>query len=315
MNKKILLTCVVSCFVALAMTGCGKKDAAEDGPPIVAESTDAANRPDLNAANPVDVSSIVFGSGVDKGEATAIVNQLTGKYPGITITKVDVAPVAGFYQIVAGGDILYITKSGEHMFVGDLLAINKPVQENLTENVRKTTRKALLDQISEEDMVIYTPKSGDYDYTVTVFTDIDCGYCRKFHSEMAQYLDNNIRVRYLSFPRAGKYDRRNPSELSASYKKAKTVWCSADRNKAMDSAKSGSDDFKFDGELCDTQSVDKSMALVSKFGINGTPALVLDDGTVLPGYMPAKALRAALDSNKERQQASSSSSEAPKTRG
>jgi len=181
------------------------------------------------------------------------------------------------------------------MLVGDLIQTSN--KQNLTEEVRKGSRLALLNSVPESDMVVYKPK-GKAEHTVTVFTDIDCGYCRKFHKEMKDYLAKGIKVRYMSFPRAGKG--------SDSYKKAATVWCSKDPNKAMDNAKLGKD-FKISEKLCDkTGTIDNAMSLVRKLGLRGTPALMLEDGTIVPGYMPADKLKATLDNAKKNQALTSS---------
>jgi thiol:disulfide interchange protein DsbC len=294
MHKKSLLTALVGLSLLVTMVGCGKKSDASDVAPV---NTDSA------AVAPAKTE---FGDDVNKEEANSIVAQLTSKFPQIQISKVQRAPVSGFYQVIAGGDILYVSNNAEHLFVGDLLAINRPVQTNLTEEVRKESRLAVLKDLSEKDMVVYNPKSGNPDYTVTVFTDIDCGYCRKFHQELNSYLDQNIKIRYLSFPRAG--------IGSDSYNKAKTVWCAEDRNKVMDEAKLNND-FKAATDLCATDAIDKSMELVRKLGLNGTPALLLDDGTLLPGYMPASALKSTLDGLKQAATANHSTANTTTTAG
>lgn len=292
MRKKLLFSLVLGFGILVSNTGCGDRSkATEDGPPIVALAADNASDSSAPAVK------TEYGPNVNQQEADTIVNKITSRFPRVTVNKIQRAPVDGFYQVIAGGDILYVSADGNNMFVGDLLSMAGPTQVNLTEEVRKESRLSVMKELSEDDMVVYEPKSGKADYTVTVFTDIDCGYCRKFHKELDTYLDKNIKVRYLSFPRAG--------VGSNSYNKARTVWCAKDRNKAMNDAKLGND-FKADEKLCSNDSVDKALGLVRKLGLNGTPALLFEDGTLLPGYMPADALKAALDNLKERQQAQTS---------
>jgi thiol:disulfide interchange protein DsbC len=143
-------------------------------------------------------------------------------------------------------------------------------------------RKAALDKIGEQDMIVF--KAPNSKYTVSVFTDIDCGYCRKLHSEIDQYLAQGITVRYLFFPRAGKG--------SESYNKAVAVWCAADKNKALTAAKKGD---AFDIKSCDNP-VDKHMQLGEDFGMTGTPMIVTAKGNILPGYVPAAQLAKVLAS-------------------
>lgn len=240
------------------------------------------------AAAPTNVE---IGSDVDKQKANTVLSVLKTQIPQVSVTNLDKSPVPGFYQLLADGEVLYVSDDGNYMFVGDVYDIKQSARESLTENVRKQARLAVLNTIPESDMVVFTPESGNIEHTITVFTDIDCGYCRKFHQEMNDYLAKNIKVRYLSFPRAGKG--------SDSYKKAQTVWCSDDRQQAMNNAKLNND-FKIADKLCNTQVIDNSMEIVRKIGLRGTPALLLEDGTLLPGYMPADRLKATLDNNKNR---------------
>jgi thiol:disulfide interchange protein DsbC len=116
-----------------------------------------------------------------------------------------------------------------------------------------------------------------------VFTDIDCGYCRKLHNEMAKYNAEGITVRYMPYPRSG---LNTPS-----YYKAVSVWCSDDRRDALTRAKAGKD---VPRATCDNP-VQASLELGHQLGVTGTPALVLEDGQLLPGYVPAKKLSQVLD--------------------
>ncbi|MCU0734872.1 MAG: thioredoxin fold domain-containing protein, partial [Methylotetracoccus sp.] len=124
-------------------------------------------------------------------------------------------------------------------------------------------------------------------YVAYVFTDIDCGYCRKLHSEIKQYLDAGIEVRYLFYPRAG--------EGSDSFKKAVTVWCSDNRNQALTKAKKGE---ALPSKTCDNP-ISQHMAMGTQFGASGTPMIVTEKGTILPGYIPAPQLTQVLEQEKK----------------
>ncbi len=285
MYKKLLYTGLIGISLLTGIAACGKKDG--DSAPAAPAPTSSTNDT-VYAAAPTNVE---IGSGVDTQKAQTVLSILKTQVPQVNVTNLDNSPVPGFYQLLADGEVLYVSDNGNFMFVGDVYDVKQSARESLTENVRKQARLAVLNTIPESDMVVYTPTSGTIEHTVTVFTDIDCGYCRKFHTEMNDYLAKNIKVRYLAFPRAGLG--------SDSYKKAQTVWCSDNRQKAMDSAKL-TNDFKAADKLCDSKVIDNSMELVRKIGLRGTPALILEDGTLLPGYMPADRLKATLDSNKNR---------------
>lgn len=212
-----------------------------------------------------------------------IVKHLKKISPSISADNVKKGNIMGMYEVQDGADIVYVSDDGKYLFIGNIIELES--QKNLTENVRKTARKKVLDSISEDQMIVYKPE-GKVKHVLIVFTDIDCGYCRKLHGDMKDYLKQGIEIRYLPFPRAG--------AGSESYKKAVTVWCSKDKNKAMDNAKL-SNNFKISDTLCKNHPVDKSMELVDQLGISGTPALITEDGTIMPGYIPPNAIASVLE--------------------
>ncbi len=154
---------------------------------------------------------------------------------------------------------------------------------NLTEQRRVSLRKDALAKLDEKDMIIFGPQKAKY--TITVFTDIDCGYCRKMHAEMEKYNDLGIRVRYLSFPRGG--------IGSKSYDDAVNVWCAADRQKAMTKAKQGQE---IPTKTC-ANPVKAEFELGQQLGVQGTPSIFLESGQNLPGYLPPEKLIQVLDEN------------------
>ena len=180
----------------------------------------------------------------------------------------------GLYEVVVGSEVFYVTADGRYMLNGDLIDLKS--QKNLSETRRNGMRKQLLDTVAEKDMIIYGPASARH--TITVFTDIDCGYCRKLHSEIDSYLQLGFRVRYLAYPRAG--------IGSDSYHKAVSVWCAKDRNQALTQAKAGASP---ETRQCDNP-VAEEFSLGERMGVRGTPTIVLEDGRVIPGYVPAGRL-------------------------
>jgi len=160
-------------------------------------------------------------------------------------------------------------------------------RKDLTEEKLSAARIKALDKIGQENMIVFKPKISKY--KVFVFTDIDCGYCRKLHSEIDQYLAQGITVQYLFFPRAGKD--------SDSYNKAVSVWCADDRNAALTAAKK---DQKVPAKTCDNP-VDEHMQLGADFDVKGTPLIVTEKGNLYPGYLPAKQLFEALENERNPQ--------------
>ena len=194
------------------------------------------------------------------------------------LDSVSPAAIPGMYEVVVGTDVVYVSADGRYMMQGDLVDIQS--RSNLTEPKRRDAQRAIMDSISNDKMIVYSPKETKY--KVTVFTDIDCGYCRKLHKEIDQYLDEGIEVRYLMYPRAGRD--------SESYRKAVAVWCSKDRNASLTASKAGK---AVEMKTCDNP-IDEHMQLASRLGLRGTPLIVLQDGKIQPGYVPAKQLALLL---------------------
>jgi thiol:disulfide interchange protein DsbC len=186
-----------------------------------------------------------------------------------------ITPIPGVYELTRGSDIAYVTSDGKYAFTGDLIELSG--NNNLTEHRRRELRVKAIAAFPESEMLIFGPK--DPKYTVTVFTDVDCPYCRKLHSQIAEYNHLGVRVRYLLYPRTG------PD--TESWTKAEQVWCSADRNAALTRAKLGQE---LKNKPCPDNPVAHSYQLGQDFAVQGTPAIVLADGEMLPGYLPPDAL-------------------------
>jgi len=202
--------------------------------------------------------------------------------PGITIDSVRALDSTGLYEAVINGEIVYFSKDLRYVIQGDVISLE--TRQNITENKRISLRKQALASLNEADMIVFSPdESQKTEHTLTVFTDIDCGYCRKLHQQMDDYNDLGIRIRYMAFPRAG-ID-------SESYDKVANVWCAKDRKKAMDDAKDG---ITVSADSCDNP-VKAQYNLGRKIGVQGTPALFLESGQMLPGYVPPKRLKQILD--------------------
>ena len=193
--------------------------------------------------------------------------------------SIETAPIAGLYEVVVGTHVIYVSADGRYMLQGELIDVKN--RKSLTEPRRREAILVLLDSVSEDDMIVFKPEKVKH--VVTVFTDIDCGYCRKLHNEMDNYLAEGIEVRYMMFPRAG--------AGSESYKKAVAVWCSDDRNAAMTNAKNGR---ALDMKTCKNP-INRHMDLVQQLGARGTPFIILESGDTQPGYVPAKQLARLLD--------------------
>ncbi|MBA3562787.1 MAG: DsbC family protein [Gammaproteobacteria bacterium] len=201
--------------------------------------------------------------------------RITEKYPHIQADAIHESPIEGVLEIAMGGQIAYVTIDGRYLLQGDLVDLDTSV--NLTEQRRNGTRAAALAEVDEQDMIVFSPDKVKH--TVTVFTDVDCGYCRKLHQEMAELNALGLRVRYVFFPRTG------PD--TPSWTTAERVWCAADRNAALTAAKAGK---PFDSKECGATPVMKQWELGHTIGLTGTPGIVTEQGALIAGYLPAAEL-------------------------
>ncbi len=198
----------------------------------------------------------------------------------IKVEDVKPAPIDGLYEVRSGAEVGYVSSDGRFYVDGDVFDMTS--KHNLTEDVRKKGRLALLATVKDADAIVFDT-AGPAKHTVTVFTDVDCVHCRQMHSEIAEINKLGIRVRYLMFPRGG------PG--TDSWGKAVSVWCSADRKEALTRAKRGE---KLAAGKCDS-AVAAQYELGRQLGITGTPGIVSETGEFIAGYATAGYLAAYLD--------------------
>lgn len=196
--------------------------------------------------------------------------------PNVRPTKITHSPIEGMYQVIVGTQVVYMSVDAQYMIEGDLF--NLRTQENITEDAKSAIRLKTLDELGDESMVIYRPEKVEN--IITVITDIDCPYCRRLHGEIPDYMKNNVEVRYVFMPLKGADDM----------KKTVSVWCSDDQQLALDIAKAGGE---IDEKKCDNP-IQKHLSVARDLGVRGTPAIILEDGQMLPGYVPYDKLVAEL---------------------
>jgi len=208
----------------------------------------------------------------------ALKKRLEERFGDLRIHELKPTPVPGVYEMVFGTRIAFVTADGNYMITGNLIDLEN--RRNLTNEHRAQLISRAVNAMGDSRMIVFAPKQTRR--TVTVFTDVDCPYCAKFHQDVPVLNRAGVKVRYLLFPRTGK--------ASESYKRAVAVWCAKDRNKAIGVAKSGG---KLEMRTC-TNPVDDHMVLGEDIGVTGTPSMILDDGRMVPGYVPARELLALL---------------------
>jgi thiol:disulfide interchange protein DsbC len=214
---------------------------------------------------------------------------VAARISGAKVSELHATPVPGIYEYRQGTAIAYVTQDGRFAFTGDLYQLKD--KANLTDTRRREVRRSLIGALPESSMIIFSPKHPRY--TVTVFTDVDCQYCRALHRQIAEYNRLGIRVRYLSFPRTG------PN--TESWSKAEQVWCSADRQSALTQAKL---DKPLAAPVCKSNPVAQHYALGIELALPGTPGLVTENGDLLPGYLAPAELLEALEADGEASPAS-----------
>lgn len=204
-------------------------------------------------------------------------DSLAKNFPSLKIDSINPSPLPGLFQVMAGGSVLYISTDGRYAVSGDIIDLNND-QANLTETARKEARVTGLKTLGEDQMIIFPAK--DPKYTISVFTDIDCGYCRKLQSEVPKMNDLGITVRYLPFPRSG------PQSPTA--EKMVKIWCAKDRRVALTNA---SEDKVFEGQSCTNHEILKAFQYGLMIGVSGTPSILFEDGTLVPGYLPPEKIK------------------------
>ena len=199
--------------------------------------------------------------------------------PGMQVQAIADSNIDGI-KVVDIGELqpIYVTEDGKYFFYGELYSINESSINNLTDQAKRDKRANLIaSNLSSADYITFPAKRVKHE--ITVFTDVDCGYCRKFHNEIKDFNDLGITVNYVAFPRSG-LD-------SISYNKIVTAWCSEDPKSTLTKMKQGKD---VQLSLCQDHPVETHFLLGQKIGITGTPAIIKSDGELLPGYLPPEEL-------------------------
>lgn len=221
---------------------------------------------------------VSFSVAADEQQMKQIKAELVRAFPELQPAIVKPSPVAGLYEVELDSKVFYTTSDGKYLVMGDVVDLRS--QSNLTEVRRAALRTRILDSVGEENMIVMGPDKPQR--TLTVFTDVDCGYCAKFHLDVPALNKQGVKVRYLFYPRAGLN--------SESYRRSVAVWCAKDRVKAIGIAKAGG---KLEMKTC-SNPVESHYRLGERLDVNGTPSIFVDNGKVLPGYVPAPRLLGML---------------------
>ena len=204
---------------------------------------------------------------------------LSQNVPGATFSGITESEIPGLFEVITDGQVYYVNEAADYLIDGALIRLSD--RANLTDRRLGGIHMGLIDSVDEKDMLIYEPETPS-DRSITVFTDISCGFCRRLHAEIDTLLDAGVRVRYLLFPRAGLG--------SQGHKDLESVWCADNPQEAMTAAKAG-------GEIatanCDNP-IEMHVALAQQVGLRGTPLIYTDSGEKMPGYREAAALTSMI---------------------
>ena len=228
----------------------------------------------------VTFSSFSVAAAVDTEAVESITKKLSSLE--IAVTEINPSVVDGLFEVLTNRGVFYVSEDAQFLVNGSIYNLDNKM-ENITEKSISVLRENKL-KAFEKDMIVY--KAENEKHVITVFSDTTCGYCQKLHAEMADYNNAGITVRYLAFPRGG--------VDSNAYNTMVSVWCADDPKLAMDHAKSRK---RIESKTCDN-TVKEQYELGQFFGVTGTPALVLEDGSLQPGYLPAPRLLQLLEQKK-----------------
>lgn len=260
MLKKLLLAACVSGF---ALTACA------------ADGSAAVSAPPAAAAP-------ILGSGVDASALQVVQQALAKLAPGVQVDVVNRAPLPGFYQVIASGQLVYVSTDGKYLMNGDLVDLG--AKKSLNDAAWAAFRQAELAKLPAAARIEYAPVHPKY--RITVFTDVTCPYCRMLHEHMAELNKAGIAVDYMAWPRSGVEDEAG--HPTATYKAMVSAWCAADPKAALDGAFAGREPKP---ASC-ANPVRQEFELGEKLGVNGTPAIFTASGRQIGGYLtPAQLLQ------------------------
>lgn len=220
------------------------------------------------------LAAVATSAGADADLEQRLAAKVKTILPDAEIQAISASPIPGMYEVIVNGDLLYLTGDGRYALQGDLMDLEQ--RRNLSEDRRSEVRRLALAAVDVNKTIEFAAENPKH--VLYVFTDVDCGYCRRMHSEIDQLLQGGIGVRYLAYPRAGLG--------SESYDKTVSVWCAKDRKQALTDAKLGR---SVKPAKCDSRVADQ-FKLGQHLGVKGTPATFLENGEQVGGYIPPQQL-------------------------
>ena len=194
------------------------------------------------------------------------------------IDEVTKTAIPGIYELRVGNDILYTDENGHHVLQGHL--IDTRTRANLTEaRIAKLTQIDFATLPLQDAILI---KQGTGARKIAVFGDPNCGYCKRLERDLVGLKDVSIYTFLL------------PILGPDSNAKARDIWCARDRAKTWRAWMVDGNAPSKAGGPCDAGALERNLALGERHRVNGTPAIVFEDGTRSPGAMPAEQIESRL---------------------
>ena len=225
----------------------------------------------------------IFAFNVVHADATKEV--IASKLPNVDVSQIEKSPVESIYSVDLGERYAYVTDDGKYLFIGELLDMETGL--NYTRMALGKKRIDTLHAIPEKNYITFPAK--DKKHSITVFTDIDCTWCRRMHAEIDDLNNLGIEVKYLLRPRSG--------QQSNSWKKADAVSCSKNKQKNLTRSKQGMD---ITMKTCEGSPVMENVTIAQNLGFMGTPVVLSENGTQLGGYVEASKLLEQLNLEKDK---------------
>lgn len=233
----------------------------------------------------VAVAATMPGPGVSPAADKMVRAAIARLSSAVQVDAIEVAALPGFYQVIASGQLLYVSADGRYMLNGDLYDLS--AKRNVSSAAWAKFRQRELARVPEAQRIVYAPKSPRY--TVSVFTDVNCSFCRALHKHIDAFNAAGIAVEYLAWPREGVVT--TAGRPTPTYTEMVSVWCASDRKAAFVDATTKD---KVKPATC-ANPVSEQFELGLKLGVTGTPSIIGPDGRVLGGYLTPAQLLAALE--------------------
>ena len=271
--RKSLMFNKISLAVVAICVGVAGYVYAVEGPNVTGNSSVT------NPTSIVSANSAITKKMPENFDAAELKNKLSAML-GLEINKVNPSAMPGLVELITNQGLFYASADGKFFIQGKLYGLGRTVT-NYSEESLAQVRVEGMDTFSDA-MIVYPAKNEKH--VITVFTDITCGYCRKMHEQMSDYNDKGITVRYLAYPRSGIKDRSG--QYSEGFKDLRSIWCHENPEEALTKAKMGSSVAQ---RICD-KPIEDEFNFGRQVGVNGTPAIILEGGMMVPGYKEPEAL-------------------------